>query len=328
MGFAQIAQSYSQKCKIVAHVFQVLFIFVAGCITLAILTKGGYVGGGTKYFLALCLLSVPALLYLVMVPMWQRTVRFANVWAFISIDALYTILWLAAFISVAMYNSAGIRQGAKDANLDENDGNCTTFAYGSEGKCNISRATVGLGAVVFVLFLITTGISAYWAQHFHKTGESPFAGMAGGVGPNGRTQAPDFEAQKTDNADGAHEWSADMNDHGRTSDEYMLNTSTIDETHPGRPIDWSNVDDDTTYHSPAGAGVGTYRKPTAVDTTEYSGYQEPSALSPGGYEDYRRSDVPAHTADDRDESQGYNGYERYRDEQQRKQSQGGGYSFS
>lgn len=55
----RINTSYVQKCKVVAHVFQVLLIFIAGCITIAVLTKGGQTGGATKYFFALvCLLAL------------------------------------------------------------------------------------------------------------------------------------------------------------------------------------------------------------------------------------------------------------------------------
>jgi hypothetical protein len=49
----RVPQSYIQKCKVVGHVFQALFIFVAGCITLAIMTKDGSTGGATKFFFAL-----------------------------------------------------------------------------------------------------------------------------------------------------------------------------------------------------------------------------------------------------------------------------------
>lgn len=49
----RVPQSYIQKCKVVAHVFQILLIFIAGCLTLAVLTKGGDIGGATKYYIAL-----------------------------------------------------------------------------------------------------------------------------------------------------------------------------------------------------------------------------------------------------------------------------------
>lgn len=49
----RIPQSYIQKCKVVAHVFQAIFIFVGLCITIAVFTKDGETGGATKYYLAL-----------------------------------------------------------------------------------------------------------------------------------------------------------------------------------------------------------------------------------------------------------------------------------
>lgn len=49
----RIPQSYIQKCKVVAHVFQVIFVFVALCLTISVMTKKGETGGPTKYMLAL-----------------------------------------------------------------------------------------------------------------------------------------------------------------------------------------------------------------------------------------------------------------------------------
>jgi hypothetical protein len=49
----RIPQSYIQKCKVVAHVFQSIFIFVGLCITIAVFTKDGETGGATRYYLAL-----------------------------------------------------------------------------------------------------------------------------------------------------------------------------------------------------------------------------------------------------------------------------------
>ena len=40
--------------------------------------------------LSQCFLSVPAIIYLVMVPMWSRTKKFANAYAFLAVDVLYT----------------------------------------------------------------------------------------------------------------------------------------------------------------------------------------------------------------------------------------------
>ena len=53
MPVGRIPQSYVQKCKILLHALQVVFIFVAGCLTIAIMSKDGTIGGATKYFFAM-----------------------------------------------------------------------------------------------------------------------------------------------------------------------------------------------------------------------------------------------------------------------------------
>jgi hypothetical protein len=79
-----------------------------------------------------------------MAPMWSRAARFANAYAFFALDAFYTLLWFAAFIAVAVWNSKGIREG----NDNKDNGNCTTFKFGPEEKCKLSQATVGFGVVI------------------------------------------------------------------------------------------------------------------------------------------------------------------------------------
>ena len=83
-----------------------------------------------------------------MVPMWSRAQRFASAYAFLAVDALYTILWFAAFISVAVWNAKGIREGAEKAKIPDDQKNCTTFLYGDAAKCAVSKAAVGVGVMV------------------------------------------------------------------------------------------------------------------------------------------------------------------------------------
>ncbi|OCK79680.1 hypothetical protein K432DRAFT_382870 [Lepidopterella palustris CBS 459.81] len=284
----KIPQSYIQKCKVVAHVFQGLLIFIAGCITLSIFTKDGVTGGASKWFFALCFLTIPALIYLVMVPMWSRAQKFANAYAFIAVDALYTLFWFSAFISIALWNSQGIRQGAKDKHIDENSGNCTTFAYGPEDKCKLSRATFGFGVLIWLLFMITTFISSYYLIKFRKDGVLPYISTKS-YNPSGGDHS--LEANK-DNA-----WSADTHDidhlhresddddtrtergGNQEEDEYALlhSTDTDEGRHPGRPLSWG---EDRRYSAQA----------PAPPYAEYEQHQT-NALSPGGYEEYRRPGV-------------------------------------
>lgn len=99
--------------------------------------------------------------------MWPRARRFGNVYAFASVDGLYTVLWFTAWICVASYvaqgKSIGIQPDDKDNDKnkgdnhnnrrgnepdDENKGGCHAWAYGSATKCKISTATVIIGVVI------------------------------------------------------------------------------------------------------------------------------------------------------------------------------------
>ena len=49
----RIDQSYVQKSKASLHAAQSLFIFVGGCLALAVLTKDGGTSGATGFFFGL-----------------------------------------------------------------------------------------------------------------------------------------------------------------------------------------------------------------------------------------------------------------------------------
>ncbi len=49
----RIPQSYIQKVKVAAHVFQGILVFVTGCLTISVLARSGPAGGGTKFTMAL-----------------------------------------------------------------------------------------------------------------------------------------------------------------------------------------------------------------------------------------------------------------------------------
>ncbi|KAF2714824.1 hypothetical protein K504DRAFT_457020 [Pleomassaria siparia CBS 279.74] len=275
----RVPQSYIQKLKVVAHVFQAILIFIAGCLTLAVLTKDGDTGGATKYYIALCCLTGPAIIYLVMVPMWSRAARFASAYAFLAVDALYTILWFAAFISVAVWNSQGIRGGAVAIGAGKNDGNCSTFEYGDASKCKLSRATVGFGVIVFLFFAITTCISGYYMFKFLREGEMPYESKTAnphhtsGETAKDPTWSTEIEPHNNDDDDDEEDHHTDRggNQH---DDEYALlhSTETDEGRHPGRPLSWGTGHRDS------------YGQPPFASMDDHTN----SALSPGGYEEYRR----------------------------------------
>ncbi|KAL6706735.1 hypothetical protein ACN47E_005277 [Coniothyrium glycines] len=302
----RVPQSYIQKCKVVAHSFQALFVFIALCLTIAVMVKDGESGGATKYFLAMCFLSIPAIIYLVMVPMWSRAQRFAHAYAFLAVDALYTILWFAAFIAVALWNSKGIKEGAREKNISDDDRNCTTFKYGSESKCTVSKAAVGIGAMVFLFFAITTGVSVYYLMKFLREGAMPYQTTAQDPHHTSGESAKD-NAWSTEIETG-HRASTDSVDrhteHGgnQQEDEYALlhGTETDEGRHPGRPLSWGED---------RNGGYGRTSAPYADYGSDGRNGVGADALSPGGYEDYRReaaSDL--HAGPERKPSHGGSGY--------------------
>ncbi|EMD92614.1 hypothetical protein COCC4DRAFT_130661 [Bipolaris maydis ATCC 48331] len=287
----RIPQSYIQKCKVVAHCFQAVFVFVAACLTIAVMTKDGDIGGATRYFFVMCFLSIPAIIYLTMVPMWSRAQKFASAYAFLAVDVLYTILWFAAFVSVAMWNSEGIKEGAAKAKIPDDKRNCTTFIYGDEAKCKVSKAAVGVGVMVFLFFALTTGISAYYLHKFLREGEMPYqssssnphyaSGDSAYNNPKDAAWSTEIETAHGRNSSDSLD---QRTEHGgnQQEDEYALlhSTETDEGRHPGRPLSW---------------GAGRTAPPYADYSTHSRGpsvVAGADALSPSGYEEYRSQTAP------------------------------------
>jgi len=223
-----------------------------------------------------------------MVPLWSRAWRLANVYAYLTLDLLLALLWFAAFIAVSAWQSQGLSQGAKD-NKDKSSGgsSCAHFAYGSESKCSVSKASIGMGVLVFLLWCITSGISIMMVIKYRKTGV-----VLGGAPGVGRRQSAAFQQHDDASKD---PWSARIDDpdgddnmqevdderrkYGQqVSDDDergLLNranagspdTQTEHGVHPGRPMSF-------------GSSTRTRTPSVQVPSGEYD---DQSALSPTGY---------------------------------------------
>ncbi|KAI4268435.1 MAG: hypothetical protein LQ337_007843 [Flavoplaca oasis] len=157
-----------QKSKIVLHGIQAFVIFLAWAITIAIFTKDGSTDGRVKYFFALCWFCIPLLIYQAAIPQFDRVKRFSNPYAHAIIDILLSIFWFAAFISVATWTTYGIKHG-----VDDKQG-CEAFKWGGgASKCHLSQAIIGMGVVVFILFLITSFISIKNLLYYRRNGSNP-----------------------------------------------------------------------------------------------------------------------------------------------------------
>jgi len=90
------------------------------------------------------------LIYLAVVPLWQRSQKFAKVYAFLAIDIIFAILWLSAWASLVSWNRSGMTSGADKKKIDHGSANCTTFDpdFGNEKKCKLANTCVGFGVVI------------------------------------------------------------------------------------------------------------------------------------------------------------------------------------
>ncbi|WPH00846.1 Hypothetical protein R9X50_00367600 [Acrodontium crateriforme] len=193
----RIQQTKQQKIKAVTHFTQAFFIFIAGCLALGVLTKDGGSGAQIGYYFALCFFSIPALIYQVMVPMWTRAWRFANVYAYATIDMLFVVLWFAAFVAVAQWNSAGLKKG-EDSKDSAGNGTCAKFGYGSQAKCETSKAAVGFGVIVCALFIASTVLSLQAVMEFKRTGVPSNAEHKAGQSAGGKLEKTDEDEANKD----------------------------------------------------------------------------------------------------------------------------------
>ncbi|TKA79172.1 hypothetical protein B0A55_03480 [Friedmanniomyces simplex] len=290
----RVPQTYLQHTKAGVHFAQAVFIFITGCLALVVLTKAGGTSGATGFLFGMCFLTIPALIYQVMVPMWTRAWRFANVYAYAALDIFFATLWLAAFIAVAIWNSAGIREGEKDKKDSPDSGNsCSHFAYGSATKCEVSEASVGCGVIICLLFAVTSAISMQGIIGYRRTGIMPngnsrihgqaqqLAGEDASKDPwNASTDElePGRDSQDERQAygpplqreQGVGLLGHDLKGHHRSTDASSHGDVSIQSSppHPGRPLSYASGN------------------PTDLSVTApaYDERLAPSALSPGGYQ--------------------------------------------
>jgi hypothetical protein len=130
-----------------------------------------------------------------------------------------------------------------------------------------------------ILFAITTAVSGYYLHKFLKEGVLPYESKApnphhiSGETSKDNAWSTEIETGHRDSDDDDR-----RTEHGgnQQEDEYaLLNSTETDEgRHPGRPLSW-----------------GEERSGYAKPVPPYADYRESegvNALSPGGYEDYRR----------------------------------------
>jgi translocation protein SEC72 len=209
-----------------------------------------------------------------MVPMWSRARRFANVYAFASLDCLSVILWLSAWAAVASYVSSGKGKGK-----DTKKSGCDNFKYGSPGRCKLSEAIIVFGVFEMVLFIATAFISFRAVMTFKRTGMMPENLPAGGSGMGGKN---DFSAEtQNDFSSNMRNDDDDFDDQpgagGRQ--EYAYQKPSMDDEYA--PIHQSDHDNDIA-HLPAQTPTSPLNH-NGLGINDYDTSYNPSAYAGGGH---------------------------------------------
>ena len=244
--------------------------------------------------------------------MWTRAWKFANVYAYAALDLLFAVLWFAAAIAVGVWQGEGVKKGSNNDQSKDAGGGCASFAYGSASKCEVAKASVGFGVIVFLLFALTSGVSIWGLLRYRKTGIMPY----GSSGEHGKAeQLPVEDPNKdpwstdTDELDHSYRHSNDEPDlrraygqitpeedregllprpstsgqdpfHDTRETHSMIDTQTEEGAHPGRPLSFSSSTNlsiaPPSYKEPSSEGGVGVLSPT--------GYVAPSALSPSDYQ--------------------------------------------
>ncbi|KAL0943965.1 chaperone-binding protein [Colletotrichum truncatum] len=140
------------RVKLGLHIVQFVLSFVIWALEIAVFrAKDAKIVGNNGWTFGVCFLSIPAWIYLIMAPRWPRTRKLANPYAMVAVDGVFTVIWLSAFASQAAYNTANQCGEA----------------------CNLSKAIVGLGVFVTVLFGVSTFVSLYTLKHYQFHGSLP-----------------------------------------------------------------------------------------------------------------------------------------------------------
>ncbi|KAK1760670.1 hypothetical protein QBC47DRAFT_11793 [Echria macrotheca] len=273
--------------KLAAHSAQIVCAFVLWCLEIAVFrADGSVINGNVGWTFAVCFLSIPAWVYLIMAPRFPRTRKLAEPRAMAVVDGLFAFIWLSAFSTQAAYNTAN---------------QCGT-------ACSMSKAIVALGVFVFLFFCVSTFLSIYtvkyWQWHNRLPGYDKLVLQNQNIDPDKAafSLAPhDEEAYapvSTDDHD--HDPAGRPGAHSDYSDPYGA-PSRVSEPYGGagavaagstvsglaqNPFQQDNpFDSDTEYHrtspGPSATG-GRYAPPSAQD--EFEDEHRPVAFPSANYD--------------------------------------------
>ncbi|TVY47427.1 hypothetical protein LOCC1_G003065 [Lachnellula occidentalis] len=160
MAIMEFGVQHLQMGKLGLHIAQAVFVFVAWVLDITVFQSSakidGRVGWNFGVWVSQCFLTIPAIIYLTMVPRFPRTRKLANPYAMAAVDCLFCVIWLSAFATVANWNGSG---------------KC------GDG-CGKAKGVVGLGVFTWLLWIATSMISLYGVVYYKREGYLPGASRA------------------------------------------------------------------------------------------------------------------------------------------------------
>ncbi|KAG9248224.1 hypothetical protein BJ878DRAFT_489092 [Calycina marina] len=255
--------------KLALHCVQALLIFVAWAVEIAVFkATDSSIDGRPGWHFGLCFLTVPAIIFLTMVPRFPRTRKLANPYVMAAIDGVFCVFWLSAFASVASWNSAG---------------KC------GDG-CGTSKAVVAISVVIWLLWVATTLMSLYAVTYFMREGYYPGLSRAP---TNAQMIDPDKDAFSTAPHDDVYA-PVQHDDHeihnmGGPLDSHNYNSAPTYDGPPQIPggaySEASNMGGGLGGHTYESHGAGRYVSPSVEEETAYNPY--------GGHDTSYRGHSPA-----------------------------------
>ncbi|ORY71144.1 uncharacterized protein BCR38DRAFT_404264 [Pseudomassariella vexata] len=143
---------YVPGVKLGLHIMQIICGFVIFILEIILFkSENAKINSNNGWTFGLCFLSVPAWIFLVMTPRFERTRRLAQPHAMAVVDVVFAIFWLSGFASQAAYNTAN-----------------------SCGKgCKVSKAIVGTAFFQIVFWAGTSFLSLYTVKYYQFNGSLP-----------------------------------------------------------------------------------------------------------------------------------------------------------
>ena len=224
-------------------------------------------------------LSIPALLYQTIIPLWQRTKRLANPYVSTGLDLLFSIFWLAALAAVQVWTNTGISDSSK--------GYCENFRYGDKDKCVISYGTVFVAVLVFLTWVVAWALSFYLLLYYRRNGYLPNARPSISY-PEHIEPKLSFGTTSTGHSRNGSKPTLHVDPH-RDLEPGFTHTDTPNGTHPGRKLSWGASPPQT---APSRYGLGGSQPQFRPVSYGRGGANESTPLSPSRSAAYPGAQAP------------------------------------